>query len=349
METATENSGTASQYFIGYLFTNTSVETVSFRIMKSYINPVMSIFGFIANILSLAILVRSGLRKPSNVLLFSLSLADSMCILMTANVAEILSYFDPAKPDPSCRCWQYNYIVSLMLYVAKTVIYFICNWGCYVNTFLPVLITAERLAAVFWPIKFRRIVTITSTTASVILTFACWLPWCTFYQSLFTFDYVNISSTFSGVWTNTRYYEDVSETVFLLNAYVFEILSSWVPISFVLVGCVAIWIKIKITLRKRRKMLSCNGNVQWSMRTTRTLLATCFVFVACHSLYSLFIYIFEPDLILNKSGLLCYEVMNFLYLINNSSSFFIYILCNNKLCLIFLQIMHLDNLQSVLY
>lgn len=206
--------------------------------MKCYINPITSIFGFFANLMSLAILVRSGLKKSSNILLFGLALADSMCMLMTVNIAEILSYFDPAKSNPKYCCWQYDYIVAYILYMLFTAAYFIGGWGCYTNSFIPVFVTAERLAAVFWPITFSRKITKTTAAVWVISAFMFWLPYCTLYLCIYSFEYVNISNILIGGRTHASFLKDFDiDSLYLLDSYVFEALSSWVPFSFVIVGC----------------------------------------------------------------------------------------------------------------
>ncbi|KAK0045786.1 G-protein coupled receptor [Biomphalaria pfeifferi] len=56
----------------------TPLKLLTLQTMNCYVNPIVSILGFIANMMSIEILKRSGLSKPSNILLLGLVVSDSM-------------------------------------------------------------------------------------------------------------------------------------------------------------------------------------------------------------------------------------------------------------------------------
>ncbi|KAK0067947.1 G-protein coupled receptor [Biomphalaria pfeifferi] len=152
-------------YYVCWFQTSSYEEYITYLGMMCYVNPAVSFVGLISNMISLAILRRSGLHKPSNILLFGLVIADSMCLSTTLNYGIILFYFGPNKPFS--RLCGFQYVDSLNVYLAVTsiIMEFIGFWGQYVNTWIPILITLERLLAIFRPMTFKSIVTKRRTIA----------------------------------------------------------------------------------------------------------------------------------------------------------------------------------------
>jgi Serpentine type 7TM GPCR chemoreceptor Srw len=315
-----------------YIFnTSTTTEIFSLWLLKCYINPIISILGLASNSLGIVILWQSGLQKAPNVLLLGLSLADSMAIFDSINIAETLYFFDPSKKYPNVHGWQYDKDTALTLYLLKHICHFLGDWGAYVNTTIPVLITCNRLAAIYFPLTFRKYTTRRFAVVGIVLSFVCWLPWSVFHHFLTTFDYVRISNdTLMGVFKVSEIYSNRAEVIDIFDAYIFESMSSWIPVALVLAGCLAIWIKIRLSGKKRKELTSCSRRVA-STKTTRTLLASCMLFALTHILYSILIYIFNPDFVFFRRGYVVYEFMHLIYLCNNASNFFIYVTCNSKL------------------
>ncbi|KAH9508679.1 hypothetical protein Btru_049625 [Bulinus truncatus] len=309
-------------------------ELLLLQVVKCYVNPCLSVVGFCANMMSIAILRRSGLRKPSNILLFGLVIADTMVQFMTMNFAEILQYFGPNMQYPRLCGWQYGNDINYFLLVSAISYTFFSQWGQYVNTTIPVFITLERFLAVFMPLTFKKIVTTKTASFSVIVSFLIWLPW-----SLYLMTAAEVYVQLSKVMFYFINAADVDEVFNIFYVYVSDILSSWVPIALVVLGCVLIAVKVQITLQERQKLTSKKQEkVKWSSQTTRTLLTTCVVFSISHIIYS-FINYFIPNT--PTVGLhLMYEFMNMSLLINASSNFFVYIASNRKLYIIFKQIIH---------
>ncbi|XP_013089010.2 uncharacterized protein LOC106073087 [Biomphalaria glabrata] len=318
----------------------TAEELMLFKILSCCVNPLISVLGFIANMVSIAILRRSGMSKPSNILLLGLVLADSMNQLLTVNYGDILAQLGPNKRYPQLCGWQYGAGLNFFLMIFRNVFFFLGNLGQYVCTVFPVLITIERLLAVFMPITFTKIVTPKTAVICVVLAFFFWFPWILFYMIYNDVYFIEFPEG-----DNSMYFAisarllPIMDTFVLLNYYVFDSLESWVPIIFVTGGCVLVWIKVKVSLSKRRKLMpSQKQSIRWSPRTTRTLLITCFVFSVTHIIYSFINY--NITAASGSQYRIYVEAMNLLYLINSSSNFFIYIASNRKLLKIFLDILH---------
>ncbi|KAI8795376.1 G-protein coupled receptor [Biomphalaria glabrata] len=328
-----------SPYFMGFLDTSSLKEVLLFKILKCYINPIFSLLGLATNGLSVVMICHSGLNRPSNILLFSLVVADSMSMLQTINIPQVLTYFDPQKSYPRLNGWQYSYGTSYFLYCLRCSIEFVSCWGCYVNSSIPVIITSERLCAIFWPLKFNKIFTNRSAVIGVAFCFVFWFPINVYDQAMFKFQFFNVSESVSmGVFATSEYLRQNIEVYKLMMSYVFEAISIWVPLSLVSVGCLVIGIKIKMTMSHRRALTASRAYTRWSPKTTRTLLATCLVFSVTRIAYSIIVYALELDFVHMNEHFIYYEVINFIYMINNSANFFVYVMFSNKFRVIFIDI-----------
>ncbi|KAK0040131.1 G-protein coupled receptor [Biomphalaria pfeifferi] len=121
---------------------NSLAELLVIFSLQCFINPGLSIIGFITNMLSLAILHRSGIHKLSNILLFGLVIADSLWTTMY--FAMILNFFGPNKYFKMLCGFQYEETLNLFLAYSEEVLFFLGYWGRYVNTLIPIFITLER-------------------------------------------------------------------------------------------------------------------------------------------------------------------------------------------------------------
>ncbi|KAI8792452.1 G-protein coupled receptor [Biomphalaria glabrata] len=283
--------------------------------------------------MSVAILRRSGLRKPSNILLFGLVIADSMLQLMTINFSEILEYFGPDIKYPDLCGWQYDVGVNYFLVACAIAFYFISTWGQYVNTTIPMVITLERLLAVYMPMTFKKFVTPRTAKISVMFSFIVWLPWSMYYLTVFN---VQVQRSEVMDFTSDALHIEDLDVYNIFYYYVSDILSSWVPISFVSIGCLFIAFKVRRTLQERKKLTAKKESVKWSGRTTVTLLTTCAVFSVTHVIYSFGNYFTQDSP--SAAYYLQWELLNTALLLNASSNFFVYIATNKRLFIIFKQI-----------
>ncbi|KAI8779554.1 G-protein coupled receptor [Biomphalaria glabrata] len=134
------------------------------------------------------------------------------------------------------------------------------------------IITIERIFAVYFPVTFTRIVNVKSVTASCGIAYIIWLPYAivqTFYRRL---DYIQLSSGNKVAFiTSTEFLIKNFSILYTLSAYALEALASWVPICFISLGCVLIGIKVYVSISHRRKLTNVSKKHNWSPRTTRTL------------------------------------------------------------------------------
>ncbi|KAK6960455.1 G-protein coupled receptor [Biomphalaria glabrata] len=316
----------------GIVHLDSALHYTIFYILLCYVRPAMCFLGFIANSMSLAILQRNGLYKQSNILLFGLVIADSAYLVSGMNFAMIISYFGPNKLYPTLCGYQYEEVLDYFLQISNILINIIGTWGHFASTTIPVLITLERILALFKPINFKALVTANKTTALVICSFVVWLPWIFLTFSSTVIYKVKLTPTVTYMLALAQK-SDLISHVSVIDKYFIRNVVSFTTLAFITFGCGAIWVKMKLTLKQRRKIASSRNNSSWSPRTTRTLVLTCFIFVLVHGMASL-----TANLSLFYAGRCAYSLHFFLnegglfiYPINASSSLFIYVLSNKKL------------------
>ncbi|KAK6958637.1 G-protein coupled receptor [Biomphalaria glabrata] len=309
----------------------TAEDEREFFLLKCFVSPCLSGASLVLNILSLVIFVKSGLHKPTNIFLFALSFADTMSQALNLNFAQILRYFGPGKPFPYIITWQYPYTISYVLFVCEMLWNFVGYWGMYVQSSIPVLISAERILAVFWPLKFRQWVTCKSASVVVTLAYVFWLPWIITFQNNYTFWFLEIQHYYFGTRADSRFLRDNLSLIVFFNVKFFQNLSSWVPVTLVLAGCVAIAVKVKLTLKKRQHLTASWDSKHWSMKTTRALTSVCLCFAITHTIYCVVVnlYIQEIENITFKSNLVG-EYLRVILSANKICNFVVYVWFNDK-------------------
>ncbi|KAH9492935.1 hypothetical protein Btru_032680 [Bulinus truncatus] len=216
----------------------------TFHLMISYANPSISLVCLILNITSVTVFIKSGLRKPANVFLCTLSISDIMSNGLTLNFARALRYFDAAKKYPGIFAWEYHYEFSYMMYLCERLSDFFGYWGMYVQRTVPVILTIDRILAVYWPLHFRRWITFKSSCFISAGVFFLWLPWMLFSQSIFEFWYIEVKNLHFGSKVESPVFLNNETIIFIFNAYIIEILSSWIPATLVIAGCIAVGVKV---------------------------------------------------------------------------------------------------------
>uniref|UniRef100_A0A2C9M5G7 G-protein coupled receptors family 1 profile domain-containing protein n=1 Tax=Biomphalaria glabrata TaxID=6526 RepID=A0A2C9M5G7_BIOGL len=324
---------TKVSYYLCVFKANSLEDLLLLYSIQCYVNPILSLLGLIANSISLVILKRSGFHKPSNILLFGLVIADNMCLLTTMNYGLIVFYFGPNKFYPMLCGFQDDENLNLFLAYSLQIFLFVGYWGRSVNTLIPALITIERLLAVFKPLKFRRIVTRTRTTAAVTIAFMFWLPWTLFYEAINVT--LSIRLLNHVIWTIValgNVYSSNKNIIDFMELYVVDFCVSWFPLVVIVTGCSVLFLKVKLTLRRRRHLTS-RQKLEWSPRTTRTLLLTCVIFALTHSASSVLHYTCPMDS--QVRVFIRNQFIHLLYLINASSNFVVYITSNKQFSNIF--------------
>ncbi|KAK0059440.1 G-protein coupled receptor [Biomphalaria pfeifferi] len=166
--TATENISGSWAAFINFTFNTVTVNTIAeesrnddtrLRIIQLYVQPIVGISGMVANILTFGMLIKSGLKKPSNIIIFGLTLADCFLVISPINVVEFTARFLHSKETANYFGWECSENLARFLFILNRVLTTLHYWGGFAGTSLPVMITMERFIAVFFPIKFASIVT----------------------------------------------------------------------------------------------------------------------------------------------------------------------------------------------
>ncbi|KAI8771296.1 G-protein coupled receptor [Biomphalaria glabrata] len=303
-----------------------------FQMFLCFINPVFALIGLILNIFSMIILYKHQLKKPSNLLLFALVIADTMNMIINFNFSYMLKYFGPVKTKPGYCTWEYGITGNTIIYWYYQLCFFIGTWGHCVNATIPVIITLERALAVFLPVTFTKLVTARSALVSCSLVYIGWLVWNCFAVSIGKVVHIEVSSgKFVSYNTATDFFRQNYALIYIFFVYVAESLASWVPICLVILGCIAIGIRVRVSLLRRKRLTGVKAKLKWSPRTTRTLVTTCLIFAVTHAVNS-FISAFVP--ISGTTPVLTYFLVylsEFINLINCSSNFFVYVLCNRRL------------------
>ncbi|KAI8782248.1 G-protein coupled receptor [Biomphalaria glabrata] len=322
-----------------YLFT--------FKVFSCFVNPVLSILGLFVNGLCLVVLAKGGFRKPSYILLFALVFADSMNLFLSLDFPNRIRYFGPVKTKTGYCTFEYDTTMNQYLYVSHEFFTFVGLWGRTINATIPMIITMERILAVYFPVTFTRVVTPKSITASCCAAYVMWLPHIivqSFYSRLL---YIQLSNgNVVAITTVTEFLIKNFRILYIFTAYFLEAMTSWVPICFVCLGCILIGIKVSVSISQRRKLTSLRKEHQWSPRTTRTLLTTCLIFAVTHAINSLIGLLVTID---DKTPLLTYlllEIAEFFNILNCTSNFLVYFFLNKKLWRVLLQIIRKKNFVS---
>ncbi|KAI8786172.1 G-protein coupled receptor [Biomphalaria glabrata] len=332
--TIVSRTTTAQAYYVCWSKADSLEQYLLFQALEYYVNPILSIIGFSANIMSLIILRKSGIHKPTNILLFALVIADCMCVLMTMDYSLPILYFGPNKLYPMNCGFQYHDFVNYFLAITGLICTFVGFWGQYVSPFIQLCISFERLFAVYAPLTFKKFVTRKRAFVCIVVCFMSWLPWTIFRMCIYDIYKQRISRDVNFVIIDLNtFYNKNKEIIDFLEMIVVDTLVSWIPLVLVTSATFAILIKVNIALKNRRKLTSSSNKVTWSPRTTRTLLTTSVVFIICHACGSLIIYL-SPD----ESDVDFYTrnaAYALIYTINASSSLLIFLVCNDnffKIC-----------------
>lgn len=297
-----------------------------FRYTCLVVYPIIAFIGLVGNIFGGLILIKSGLDKASNVLLLGLSVSDFFAILTFLNIPYLLSNF---SPHPAL--WvaaDYNTLV--VYYNLSITIAFLGSIALGMTTTLTVLITLERIVAVFLPLHFHRLITPFRAMLSIIASFLMQLPLAAVTLNQHELFALELNPNFwVGAPSIKRSYLSSSLNIYreIIKFYVMPI----VPHMLVVVGCVLIAFKVRTVMHRRKKIAATVRNKSSSART-RTLFMVCLLFSVTR-FSNLFTFLPQLRVIdLNHPWVyvsLTYGLFTgLLSLINSSCNFFIYVFSN---------------------
>ncbi|XP_059139611.1 probable G-protein coupled receptor B0563.6 [Physella acuta] len=300
------------------------------QILMLGITPAISLFGIVGNTFSIIVLARQGLHKCSNILLISLAISD-LTYLIGFNSVPKLVY----EIMSDVEGFLYVRSVSYFLYVLYHIFHVMDYGSGGVSLTLPMLITVERLVAVFLPLHFKQIVTPSRTWAAVCCVAVFWYMFFIHMSFFLTFEYkinTEFNISFGLIKRSAYHYAHIDMVAMLEESMSYMVMK--IPPVFTLVGCLAIGIRIKVVSVKRQAMMSKNSKEASSNRTTKMLLAVCSVYTVACGILSLPTYIPQYMYYTMTSdapsnlGRIMYQVMNIALCINSSCNFVIYVVMN---------------------
>lgn len=296
--------------------------------------PSVSILGVIGNTLSICVLYKRGLEKSSSILLFSLAISDIVYMIGVNGPPKIIyewgrGGFQYAEETARVLYYLYNLFDTL-------------NWGSGPTSLcIPVLITVERLIAVFMPLKFPFIVTPRRTVIATMIPNVFFYGLQAYMRTWFQFVYVFDSFRNASVGFAMR------SEIYWLHRDVSEVLevcfnSMIILVVFVGSGCVAIGFKVRSAAIIRFQMTNRFNQKSRSevntFKTTKTLLVLCiFYTVACAFVtlpavipkFMVFpLFLEEPNF--RSVGVFVYHIFKLVLSINASINFLIYVVMNKN-------------------
>ncbi|CAL1536891.1 unnamed protein product, partial [Lymnaea stagnalis] len=296
------------------------------------VTPAIGIFGVIGNIFSIIILTKHGLHKCSNITLLVLAIND-MAFLIGFNSVPKLIY----EVMGDSHSFLFSLTDSYVLYIFYHIFHIMDYASAGVSLSLPVVITLERLVAVFLPLRFHQIVTPARTWFAVAFISVFWYAFFVHMSFYMAFSYefnarVNISV---GLIQRSAYHYSSLHVVFLLEEAM-SMLMMKIPPALTFAGCIVIGIKVKMASSRRQKMTSKGQAEGSSNRTTKMLLAVCLLYTVTCAILSLptylpqYVYYTMTSDAPSNMGTILYQAINIVLCVNSSSNFIIYVAMNKN-------------------
>ncbi|KAK0061911.1 neuropeptides capa receptor [Biomphalaria pfeifferi] len=299
------------------------------KVLMFGVTPFVCMFGIVGNVLSMAVLIKHGLNKCSNIILVALAFSDITYLASFNSLPKIL--YDSV--------WNREYVgysktTCDVLFVLFTLFTLLDYAFGLMGLTLPMIITAERLVVIFLPLSFDRVITPTRTWLAVVGLAVYWLSifsYTSFWQVL-EFDVDNMTKKSVGIIKRSAFYDDNFNSVFLIQN-LFTYSSMVVPPVFTVAGSMIIFVQIKLTSLKRMSMTS---TIRSNNQTTKTLLAINAVYCVTSAVISLPMYIPEfvsyslTDEKPSNINSITYQLFNIVECINCSSNFVVYVVLNKK-------------------
>ncbi|CAL1532869.1 unnamed protein product, partial [Lymnaea stagnalis] len=289
------------------------------------VNPILGTVGIVGNVLNCVVLKKSGFNKPSNIFLFGLAVSDVFVLLGAVDVVSILTQF-PKRIPLGFSFWEFDCSDARMavFYLnVKRIVYAFQIVGMNISPCFCVVITLERLVAIFFPLQFSRIIRPRRAWTVVTCSFLFWAGFGAVFVNRFTF--------VIGYWAQFR--SCVCKYALLPNdaEKLFDKIATWfvwyIALGIIILGSVVIFARIKVFSLNRRRMTSSKSAS--SSRTTRTLLAVCVVF-SCTQIVRFPYVMFKLSFSDYDTQGMYVSAMALMSYVNSACNFVIYILLNKK-------------------
>ncbi|XP_059170262.1 neuromedin-U receptor 2-like [Physella acuta] len=294
--------------------------------LKRVVNPLVALLSLMGNSLNCVVLAKSGLAKPSNMFLFSLAIAD-FCTLLKVLFTTIFLSLWRMNRQPGQDSFPQDLAYVYFFFERLTTFLFL--WGGYVGSNIPAIIVVERIVAVYFPLRFKSLVTPRTAGAALTITWTFWLPWCMLQTTFLTPSGLVATDTDVYYATFSQFCLDHIDAIDIIYSYVLNYLSSVFPVSVIVVCSFLIGVKVRQTMRMRRRISTYRQG--YSTRTTRTLVTVAAVFALFNASYFTVWCCFSQDI---KSGdgtsLVVDEVEFLIVYLTSASNFFVYVVLNSK-------------------
>ncbi|CAG5121084.1 unnamed protein product [Candidula unifasciata] len=288
--------------------------------------PSMGVLGIAGNVTSMVILTRRGLRKCSNILLLSLSVSNVTFLIGVNNFTQhIYSNNDPEG-------FQFSKSINYVCYICHLICNLAYALGVTMGPLIPILITGERIIAIFCPLKANFILTPRRTVITLLCFFLVTGLYCFYHEilcvQLKTYVINGVTTTLivdSDMWRN-----HVNSGLYQLLEHILNYLTGIIALGMITVGCVIIGLKI-IYITKRRQQLTSRVNASTKRgitKTTKTLLKICFLYIVCYGSAFGLAYIVENKLQQWSVIRVVVCVHNLIVCINCLGDFLIYVASN---------------------
>ncbi|CAG5121069.1 unnamed protein product [Candidula unifasciata] len=243
--------------------------------------PCVSIVGIVGNVASIVILTRRGFRKCSNILLLALSISDVLFLTGLNNIFMFI--YDQGNPS----VFMISYNINYLFYILYMVLLCFRHMGLQTVMILPSLITAERVLAIFIPLKVYIILTRRRSLIVVL---------CLYIVNGIHFLYVYIlciqfkqfavkGGSYIGVFLTTEIYlQDIRSGLYQLIHNITNYMTGIIQICLVTVGCVVIGLRVIVITNRRKQLVSNQVKLPAKTlisKTTKTLLSICILFILC--------------------------------------------------------------------
>ncbi|KAK0046079.1 G-protein coupled receptor C02B8.5 [Biomphalaria pfeifferi] len=270
------NASLSSKKFLDNVYVNGTTRALADTV--NHLIFITGTVGMIVNLVTVILCCRLGLKKCSNILITSLAVADLFYLLGIINIP--LNVYLTAWKGAGFVTTKDLAFFLFLLYCVSVLLETV---GKIVSLLLPVLITFERFVAVFFPLTFSRIVTLNRVRIAILLVYSIGIPVYAYYCLLIKYDYQmdNLLNVSAGVVLMSDDYSDA------LNLYravteVYIILCGPVCNGLVILGCMALGIKIRLQMRERRKLLG-RSKERNAGKARFAKLRTCFTLRCTHT------------------------------------------------------------------
>ncbi|KAK6978514.1 hypothetical protein BgiMline_019446 [Biomphalaria glabrata] len=291
------------------------------------VSPIIAVLGLVGNILSIVAIVKSGWKKPSNVLLTCLCVADSLVLLSAFNVPRIVAFLSERETS-YCNVWDFNESISYIFYVVTLALRFLFSYGVKLSSGIVTLITLERFIAVFFPLKLVSVITARRLFVAVLVLVIVWIPWPLYLLSHYTFVYSYYPEwkVYAG---NALFNPNTLYTS--LHLYAAIPLGLYVPFLIVTSGSILISTKLHFTLKKRKSMVLSSSNKE-SSKTTKILISVCAVFAITKaaSVLEYLADLSDQSDDSRNTNIVLESVIFILDLLNSSSNFVVFVTINTN-------------------